>query len=89
MYSRIFTFIMAMFMVGIPKLVSSTHYGYIKMYEQWFDQPYKVALWVIWLLWMLYPLTLHFQYNWHYRREEKRAAERQRQLAEKYKVSDK
>lgn len=84
MYSRIFTLIMVMFMVGIPWLTSSTHYGYIRMYQSWFDGPWAITAWVIWALWMVYPLTLHFQYNWHYRREAKRAQKRQEELAKKY-----
>lgn len=82
MFSRIFTFIMAMFMVGIPWLTSSTHYGYIRVYQQWFDGPWAITAWIIWAAWMVYPLTFQLRYNWHYRQEAKRFQRRLKEMRE-------
>lgn len=77
MGARIFTLICAMFMVGIPWLTSSTHYGYIRLYQSWFNGPVAITAWIIWAAWMVYPLTYYIRYNWHYRREERLAQKRE------------
>lgn len=71
MFLRILTLLMIFFGIGVPLFISPGAGSYEEkaaLQHMSFDNPWAVTAWIIWAVWMVYPVVLHVQSEWKYRK---------------------